>query len=253
MKLNQKIISGYLKEKIHIFCYDETDSTNNAAKREAASLSYAPSLFVSERQTSGRGRRGRSFFSPNTGLYMTLMLPVEDPCGIQKITCAAAAATADAIESLTDLRADIKWVNDILVGGKKVAGILCELICDDENTPKAVIIGVGINLTTADFPPEFADKAGQIGDIDKNLLCARVVENLLSEFKGLEKNRFLKKYTERSIALGKTITFDQNGVTHTAKAVGIAPDGGLTVEENGKRQTLHSGEISIQLGIRNEK
>ena len=245
MKLNQKIISGYLKEKIHIFYYDETDSTNNAAKREAAALSYAPSLFVSERQTAGRGRRGRSFFSPDTGLYMTLMLPVEDSCGIQKITCAAATATADAIESLTDLKADIKWVNDILVGGKKVAGILCELICDHDNTPKAVIIGIGINLTTEDFPAEFAERAGQIGDIDKNLLCARVTENLLDKYKGLEENRFLKNYTERSIALGKTVTFHQNGVTHTAKAVGIAPDGGLIVEEQGKRQTLHSGEISV--------
>ena len=247
MKLNQNKISEYLKEKINIFCYEETDSTNNVAKREAESLCYAPSLFVSERQTAGRGRRGRSFYSPDTGLYMTLMLPIKTAEGVQKITCAAATATADAIEALTSLNVGIKWVNDIYLETKKVAGILCELLCDGENTPKAVIIGIGINLTTSDFPAEFSDRAGGIGDIDKNRLCAAVTENLLNEFEKLGENHFLKKYTERSIALGKTVTYEKNGVKHKAKAVDITPDGGLVVEESGTREILSSGEISISI------
>lgn len=243
--LNENKISGYLRENIIIFCREETDSTNNVAKREALRLSYAPSLFVSERQTAGRGRRGRSFYSPDTGLYMTLMLPLKETCGIQKLTCAAAAATADAIESLTPHRADIKWVNDIYINGRKVAGILCELLCDSENVPKAVIIGIGVNLTTAQFPAEFSDRAGSIGDVDKNLLCARVTENLLYEYDRLKENHYHKKYTERSIALGRMINYIKDGTMHTAKAAAIDPDGGLVVEEDGRRHTLSSGEISV--------
>ena len=245
MKLSKNKISAFCKENIPIFCFDETDSTNNAAKREAKALSYALSLFAAERQTAGRGRRGRSFFSPDTGLYMTLMLPAENSCGIQRVTCAAAVAAAEAIEALTALKADVKWVNDIYVNGKKVAGILCELICDEANTPRAVIVGIGVNLTTNNFPPEFAAKAGRIGDIDKNLLCARITENLISEYGRLNENHFLKKYTERSIALDKTITYEKNGTKHTAKAVAITDDGGLVVSENGQETVLSSGEISI--------
>lgn len=245
MILSQNKISGHIKEKINIFCFETVDSTNNVAKREAKALSYAPSLFVSERQTAGRGRRGRSFYSPDGGLYMTLMLPVDDPCGIQKLTCAAAAATADAIEAMTPFSVGIKWVNDILIDNKKVAGILCELLCDNENVPKAVIIGVGVNLTTTDFPAAFSERAGAIGDIDRNLLCAHITENLLDESQRLSENHFLKKYTERSIALGKTITYEQNGSNHTATATGISPDGGLIINENGEERILSFGEISL--------
>lgn len=245
MSLNQRILSEMIRKKINIFCYESIDSTNDEAKRKAESLSYEPSVFVSEEQTAGRGRRGHSFYSPETGLYMTVLLPVKEMCGIQKITCAAATATLEAIEKLTENKAQIKWVNDIYVAGRKVAGILCELISDRENRPRAVIVGIGINLTTADFPAEFAPRAGSIGKLDKNLLCAAVTENLIAEYEQLSENHFLKKYTERSMALGKTVSYEKNGVIHTAKAVKITPDGGLAVIEKGEEVVLSSGEISI--------
>ena len=245
MKINKIEISRCLKEKINIFCRDTTGSTNDDAKKAARELRYAPSLFVCERQTAGRGRRGRSFYSPDTGLYMTLMLPINGVCGVQKVTCAAAVAAAEAIEELTFRKTEIKWVNDILIRGKKVAGILCELLCDEENIPRAVGVGVGVNLTTTDFPAAFCNRAGTIGDVDKNLLCARITDHLLYEYARLDENHFLKNYTERSIALGKTITFEKAGVTHTAKAVAITGDGGLLVEESGEKTVLTSGEISI--------
>ncbi len=248
MTLEKNKISSLISSDIRIFCYEEIDSTNNEAKRKARELLYSPALFVTERQTSGRGRKDHAFYSPKTGLYLTVLLPIQDEIEqIQKITCAAGVAVCGVIESLTGQHPMIKWVNDILIDGKKVCGILTELITDEENLPRAVAVGIGLNLCTEDFPEEFRDRAGNIGEVNKNQLCGEIVRSLLFEYDHLRENHFLKKYTERSLALGKIITYERVGAIHTAKGVSISNNGGLVVEEDGILTTLSSGEISIKL------
>ena len=156
MKLNPEKIQAYCPEPVAVCLYDSIDSTNNEAKRR---VDHGICLYATTHQTAGRGRRGHSFYSPkDTGLYMTLSLPLsESAANVQKITCAAAVAVCEAVSSLSGIDPQIKWVNDIYVDGKKAAGILTELVSDSDNRPRAVIIGIGMNLCTERFPEEFAD------------------------------------------------------------------------------------------------
>lgn len=247
MLLQKEKILSKIHSPVAVHLYDSVDSTNNEAKRRRDTDGMH--LYAATHQTAGRGRRGHDFYSPkDTGLYMTLSLPLSgDPADIQKITCAAAVAVCEAISALSNQRPQIKWVNDIYIDGKKVAGILTELLCDKENQPAAVIVGIGLNLTTEHFPAEFAAKAGSIGDIEPNDLCGTVTDRLMNLFESLSHNSVIEKYKQLNLCIGHTVSYEKDGVTHSAKAVDIAPDGALIVTENNILTTLNSGEISVKL------
>lgn len=244
MKLDPKTIRAYCSGPVTIRLYESIDSTNNEAKRRA---DPGVCLYATTHQTAGRGRRGHSFYSPkDTGLYMTLSLPLSSsPASVQKLTCAAAAAVCEAVSTLSDIDPRIKWVNDIYVDGKKAAGILTELISDDSNVPRAVIIGIGMNLCTEHFPDDFAANAGNLGEIEVNALCGTITKKLIECCRHLNDNSIIEKYKERNFCIGRTVRYTQGGISHVATAVDIADDGGLIVEENGTLTTLNSGEISI--------
>ena len=249
MAISSDKIVKFLNKKLAVSVYDELDSTNNEAKRSIKQHTDAPALYVTDRQTAGRGRRGHSFYSPKgTGLYFTLSLPFSgQPQSVQKITCVAAVAVCEAIEALSDQKPMVKWVNDIYISGKKVCGILTELVSDLQNRPCAVIIGVGINLTTERFPDELRMAAGCVGDIDPNRLCAMICNRLMQYYADIDNNSILEKYKQLNVCIGKMIRYTEQDSMHHATAVDIDADGGLIVEENGTRRTLRSGEISIIL------
>ncbi len=244
MKLNPEKIQAYCSDPVTIRVYDSIDSTNNEAKRRADS---GICLYAATHQTAGRGRHGHSFYSPkDTGLYMTLSLPLSAPAAsVQKITCAAAVAVCEAVGALSDVQPAIKWVNDIYADGKKAAGILTELVSDSDNRPHAVIIGIGMNLCTKRFPDEFAANAGNLGELEINTLCGTITAKLIDYYRHPDNNSILEKYKERNFCIGRAVRYTQNDMIHTATAVDIDADGGLIVEENGERTTLNSGEISI--------
>lgn len=244
MKLNPEKIQAYCSESVTIRVYDSIDSTNNEAKRRSDS---GFCLYATTHQTAGRGRRGHSFYSPkDTGLYMTLSLPLSAPtASVQKITCAAAVAVCEAVSALSDTKPMIKWVNDIYAGDRKAAGILTELVSDDCNAPKAVIVGIGMNLCTEQFPDEFASNAGNLGEIEINALCGAIAAKLIDYYRHLNDNSIIEKYKERSFCIGRAVRYTQNDTVHLATAIDIDADGGLIVEENGERATLNSGEISV--------
>ncbi len=248
MPLSQPKIEQYLSFPVTVRTYDSIDSTNNEAKRRA-DADRGLTLYATTWQTAGRGRRGHDFYSPrDTGLYMTLSLPLRgSTASVQKITCAAAVAVCEAVEALSDHRPQIKWVNDIFVGGRKVAGILTELVTNNANQPEAVIVGIGLNLKTECFPVEFAATAGNLGDIEPEKLCAAVTDRLVTAYGNLDNNSIIEKYKARNLCIGRTVTYSVNGTLHTADAVDIAPDGGLVVRESGTLITLNSGEISVKL------
>ena len=233
---------------VEIYYYPSIDSTNNQAKRLIEEGRKEKMLIVADEQTAGRGRQGKSFYSPkSTGIYMSFVIhPDKELSAAVSSTCAASVAVCRAIESLTDKRPEIKWVNDIFLGGRKICGILCEAINDSKTQRiSSIIIGIGININTKSFPKGI--KAANLeADISKEKLIAEIVRELerVAE-SGFES--FIDYYRSHSMIIGKEIVFIRNGVSQNAKAIGIENDGALKVElENREIITLRSGEITIR-------
>lgn len=253
--LSEQGIRAYLggQKNLSVNVYREIDSTNAEAKRRLAEGTPTPALFIADCQTAGRGRRGRDFFSPaGTGLYMTLA--VTPAVGLRqavKLTGMAAVAVSEAIEALTGIRAGIKWVNDLYLGDKKICGILTEAVTDLESGGvQAVIIGIGINLSTEDFPDEIKETAASLfaENLKRNELAAEITRRLLACCGNLSDNGYLEEYRNRSVVIGKEIYYLKNGQRTDARAVGIDDDGGLIVEHaDGSRATLSSGEITLRV------
>ena len=236
-----------------ITVYKSIDSTNTEAKRSAMLGAAHGTVIAADTQTNGRGRHGHSFYSPaGTGLYLSVVLKPEKPLADCTLTTIAAAdALADTIEELTDCKPEIKWVNDILVDGRKVCGILTEAISDIESgMAEAIIVGAGVNISTRDFPPEIADTAGSLkSSITRNKLAAGIISRLLDYTAEADSKRILSDYRRRSAALGETVTFMRNGELITALATDINDAGNLIVQTPNGTEVLKSGEISIRRTI----
>ena len=230
---------------------DEIDSTSAEARRWAESGGKAPVLFVAERQTAGRGRLGRSFYSPSdTGIYMTLLLEIgEDFPDTAGLTSAAAIAVLRGTDRLTRGKTQIKWVNDILLDGKKICGILAESFWVGDKTYAA--IGIGVNVSTKDFPEDIRGIAGSIGKrVDRVKICERIACELydlcLCASRG--DRLYMQEYRERSAVLGKRVTFIREGMASEGIATDIDDDGALCVVlDNGEKVTLSGGEITLRL------
>jgi len=246
-----------------LFVYDITDSTNLEARRFVLGENpSAPAVFIARQQTAGRGRLGRGFFSPKDGLYLSIVIrPTFDMSRASPVTVAAAAATSESIDEICGCSSRIKWVNDIYVNNKKVCGILTEATTDFETGQiDSLIIGIGINTSDKSFPPELADIAGSVSEEDltgheKAQLAASIIEKVLRYTKEL--SGFMDSYRSRSLVIGRRITVytgtyrkdpTQELGGRPARALGIDDAGGLMVEyDDGTRQTLTSGEVSIRL------
>ena len=243
---------GHRIKGLSIYVHREIDSTNDEAKRNIAAGREGISLIVAESQTAGRGRQGKTFHSPSgAGIYMTLAFPSRLPLtAAVSVTTAAAVAVFRAVRDETGVECDIKWVNDLYLGGKKVAGILTEAISDFEaGEVRHLIVGVGINLYPVAYPAEIADIAAplNVGKVNRNRLVAAIVDRLLECLSGLERGAHLDTYRRHSMVIGRNITYLRGGVTTAARAVDIDEDGWLVVEhEDGTRDVLNSGEITVR-------
>lgn len=242
------------------FIYDVIGSTNVAAKElfNSGDADHG-SLIVANRQTAGKGRLGRSFYSPaDTGLYMSVVIRPEGGAShVTKLTAVAALAVCHAIETIApELSPGIKWVNDIYISGRKICGILAEgIIMPGEVTLSAVVIGIGVNCTTADFPDEISGVAGSLGvALSREALCAEICDNLLEFCRKLDEPWLIEEYRRRSMILGRDVHCFGGGVDIYARAVDIDSSGGLIVEsESGERHTLTSGEISLRIDEKRSK
>ncbi len=232
---------------------NSVDSTNNYIKDRWQYLKHG-FCAVSEMQLSGRGRSGKSFYSPaKTGLYMSFLLKGRKYASDPLITVKISYALCRAADKLTGtMLCGIKWVNDIYVSNKKIAGILCEKVKSD--TEEAVIVGIGVNfsLDKGALPSDIKNTAGSLRDITKKKLrrsdlCAYILnetEKLLSL--NLSDKSFISEYRSRSVVLGKEITVLKGGEKRRAAAVDIDKTGALAVRyEDGSTEKLSSGEISI--------
>lgn len=234
---------------LSVFACEKCDSTNRQAKEWLAAGNRGAALFASAEQTAGRGRLGRSFYSPAaSGVYFSLVYPLQKPLASSvAVTCAAAVAVMRAIRALSGKQTDVKWVNDLLLDGKKVCGILAEAISVGKET--SVVVGIGINLRPATFPPELKAIAGSVGDERTPRVdwIAAVARELFPYLREPERRDWLQDYRAHSCVIGHEITFVRGLETVKAKAVGIDDDGGLTVVSEGGTETLRTGEITVRL------
>lgn len=257
---NKRELEQGLKTKTmgqSIYFYEETDTTNNRARELALEGAPEGTLVVAEKQTAGRGRRGKVWESPlGTGIWMSLVLrPQIMPAEASVLTLLCGLATAEAIEAETGLSAGIKWPNDILINGKKAVGILTEMDCEMSEV-HFVIPGIGINVNTASFPPEIADIATSLylecgKTVSRRRLVHKVLERLEEHYETfLQTGSFtamLEDYRKHCITLGKEVHV-LGREPFFAEALDITPEGELLVRraDNGKEEVVFSGEVSIR-------
>ena len=237
--------------------YEVTDSTNTQAKLLARNGAPHGSVLIAGLQTGGRGRMGRSFHSPaGMGIYLSVILrPDCLPSQLMHLTCAAGVAMMDAVEQVSGIRPQVKWINDLVINGKKLGGILTEMSVNQGSVDYAVI-GIGINClqAEADFHPEIAGLATSLSlaagkVIAPEKLAAAMVEALwnMSHILFSEKAQLMATYKANCITLGKEIQVIRGAKILPGKAVDLDEDGGLTVfYPDGTTETVSSGEVSVR-------
>ena len=200
---------------------------------------------------------GRTFQSPEgKGVYLSVILrPSCEPAQLMHLTCAAGVAMMDAVENASGIRPRVKWINDLVVNGKKLGGILTEMAVDHGRVDYA-IIGIGINCLQKeeDFPPEISDIATSLSlaagqTVFPETLAAAMVESLwrLNDTLFTGKRQIMDRYRENCITLGQDIQVIRNDRIIPGKAVGMDDDGGLLVQyPDGTVQTVSSGEVSVR-------
>ncbi len=234
------------------------DSTNTQAKLLARAGAPEGTVLIAGAQTGGRGRLGRQFSSPEgLGLYLSLILrPNCGPSELMHLTCAAGVAAANAVEAATGKKPGIKWTNDLVMGTRKLGGILTELGLDPATGKVAfAVIGIGINCLQrdADFPPELRDMACSLLQTavpcSPMQLAGKLIEALHAMNAGLFSGKagLLKAFSENCITLGKQISILNGDSVRHGLAAGIDADGGLLVTfPDGTTESIASGEVSIR-------
>ena len=236
-----------------VFCAAETVSTNTDARALLAQFPAADTILITaDRQSGGRGRQGKSFHSPEGGLYMTLVMKTGAPLtSVVGVTSCAAVAAARALAG-QGIPCGIKWVNDIFLNGAKLAGILVESVNNYEAMrSEYVILGIGVNLARNMFPDDVnavsLEEAGYSADPEE--LCAAIVRHLLKiRSDGFDFSKYADEYRSRSIVLGQEVLYLRNGETTAGTAEAIDNRGGLVVRVGNDLHTLDSGEISLRIG-----
>ncbi len=239
--------------------FSQIDSTNNYLKKNASDLPSGHTV-VADCQTAGRGRLGRTFLSPSgTGVYLSMLLRSQLPLEqINLITVGAAVAICHAIEETAGFTPDLKWVNDVLMHGKKLCGILTEASIEAETGLLSyAIVGIGINVRTPKdgYPEEIREIAGSIEDfaphsVNRNALVAAFLNHMERCYDLICYNHtdeLMEEYRSYMHFLGQEIRVISNGVSEPATALSINEKGHLIVRQNDEERTVLAGEISIRL------
>lgn len=235
---------------------DEIDSTNNYAKRLAEDGEKEDTLIVSDCQTAGRGRKGRSFTSlKGKGIFMTLLKhPKLPPQKASMVTIVAAMAAREGIFKSTGLSCDIKWPNDIVFNGKKVCGILTEMSAEMQKI-NYVVVGIGINTSYESFEDDIKDVAMSIkmaagNSFKRSNIIAKTVECFDKYFDEFEKTGSLlfliQEYNKYLVNAGNKVKIISEDNEYEAIAIGIDSEGRLLVNKDGKIVKIVSGEVSVR-------
>ena len=245
--MNNKNRAGFLAgvsdENTHY--YDITDSTSSRLKELARKGAPEGSVVIADSQTDGRGRLGRSFESPaGRGVYMSVLLRPD--CGASEavsLTALSACAVCRAIENCCGVIPDIKWVNDLLIDGRKICGILCESELGADGKMRFAVIGIGLNVSggIADFSPPLREKAGSLFSqsgvsVSRRELCAHIRSELMSLYEQWKKDHrcCLDEYRRRCVTVGNTVSVRTAHGEKCGTVAAIADDYSLVFEEQEK-------------------
>lgn len=254
--MDKKILEKYLDQKLNIKIFSELDSTNNYLKKLGSQGEKEDTLIIAESQTGGRGRMGRSFYSPNgTGIYFSLLLHPQ--ISVEKsllLTVMAAVAVAETIMKYNKNDIRIKWVNDIYIDGKKVCGILTEGSINADRMLDYAVVGIGINVIAPEngFPEDIKDIATAVfpGKAEENIkekIVAEVINRFFKMYKGSD-TVFVERYKDYSYLTGKEINIISGDTTRPATVLGITDDCHLLVKnENGETEEISSGDVSVRI------
>ncbi len=241
-----------------VVCLDTVDSTNNECRRRAAQGAPDGLVVVAGEQVGGKGRRGRSFQSlPGKGLYLSALLrPDVPPTEVNQLTAWTAVAVCRALEGLTGLPAAIKWVNDVVLEGKKLCGILCEMALDDDGRLDHVVVGIGVNVhqTPEDFGPELSGMATSLAQhMDAPPRRAQVAAALMEELSVLRqgfphrRGSYLEEYRRRCVTTGQDVVLLRGEERREAYAIDVNDDFTLRVRlPDGSEEDVFSGEVSVR-------
>ena len=260
----REILSGLKTSVIGktVYSYETIDSTNNEAKRQAQAGAPHGSIFVAEQQSGGKGRLGRVWSSPaGTGIAVTILLrPDASPLHITNITLLTGLAVCKAIRVYTGCDARIKWPNDIVIGSKKVCGILTEMTAEIDRI-EYVAVGIGINVNNTSFAEELSFKATSLR-IESNKIIQRVAflqtvlqefELSLTQYNTQDDAAMLAEYKKLCINLNKKISVTRNKKQICGTAYDITATGELLMLcDDGTTLEINSGEVTVQ-GIYGEK
>ncbi len=268
-KMSGEAIKLYLEQErtsannLDIIYFENIDSTNDYAKEYSNKNFGREVVVIAESQNKGKGRRGRDFYSPKgTGIYMSLLLyPDASPAKATLYTCMMADCVCEAIKEVTDIDTSIKWVNDVYLEDKKIAGILTEGMTSLEDGKLSyMVIGVGVNVYAPvdGFPDEIAKTAGALisntnseaFDI-RNKLCASIISHFYEKYKAGDMS-FVEGYKSKSMLTGKYVKLLTPGHDEKKTSKGYALVTGIDDEchllvkyDDGTTDTLSCGEVSV--------
>jgi BirA family biotin operon repressor/biotin-[acetyl-CoA-carboxylase] ligase len=257
--LPQEIKNGlstdYIGQKI--FYFPELESTNISAKVKASPRVVGineGTIIIAERQSAGKGRLGRRWFSPVGGIWLSIILyPQLSPSYIPRITLMTAVAIVKAIERCAQIKAQIKWPNDILINEKKVCGILTEMSAELDMINWVVVgIGINVNVDHREFPEDIQEKIISLQEfLGKEISRVRLAQILLEEFEKyyerLKRREFfsiLKEWKLYSHTLGKKIKINIGEKVVSGEAINVNEEGALILKkEDGELEKIISGTI----------
>ncbi|PKM95140.1 MAG: biotin--[acetyl-CoA-carboxylase] ligase [Firmicutes bacterium HGW-Firmicutes-1] len=240
-----------------VFVFKTIDSTNKEAKRRAMEERIHTALLLSEEQTIGIGRRGRQWVSnKGEGIYMSLLLrPSIKPINASMLTLVAGLAVKIAIKEITGLDSKIKWPNDLVIGNKKICGILTEMSSEIDFV-NYVVIGIGINVNNQQFEEGIQEVATSLSleggeSYPRKGLIVQIIkefEKLYEQFLREESLGFMAdRYNMECVNIGKKVKVEVNGKDFIGKAIRVNYDGALLIcGEDGKEVTVNSGEVSVR-------
>lgn len=235
---------------VDVTFFEETDSTNIQAKK--AEYAAEEGLVVARRQTGGRGRKSRSFSSEAGGLYFSYYCRPKRlrPYDAAKAVLAAGLSVAEALRGF-GVEAGIKWPNDVLVRGRKVCGILCEMISGADEVQK-LVLGIGVNAENP-LPPELEATATSLRLLGSSVplpsLCAEIVANLHKNLEKLFSGRFdliVAEYGKYSVTFGRTVNIAEEDRSFSARAIGLDENGFLRVETENGISLVITGDVSVR-------
>lgn len=254
-------IKAYLQKDlpVRLDLRDEVSSTNTLLKQIGAAGEPEGYIMVARQQNMGRGRLGRSFLSPVSGIYMSVLLRPKMPVTeAVRITCTAGVAVAEAIREVTGLDARVKWVNDVYIGDRKVCGILTESVLDENGGIAFAVLGIGINLCMPKdgFDASIAGTAGALYNEEiapdgvRERLIAEVWNRFFSMYQSLNDSDIANRYRALSMMPGRRIVVLSDylsGCGREATALSIDDNFGLTVRyDDGTTETLATGDVSLR-------